>query len=96
MKNYYARESHEDYQENIVQLQESDEEMSDEDPRTNTQLMNNESLAQCSQDTYEDPSNHVPPLVQQTEVSRPPLSLQSLRKLSIHEMFNRNKAMDNE
>ena len=28
-----------------------DDEMSDEDPRTGTQLVNNESLAQCSQDS---------------------------------------------
>ena len=40
------------FKEQIVMVNDFDEDMSDEDdPRTGTQLVNNESLAQCSQDS---------------------------------------------
>ena len=43
-------------QELLMACNDSDSDDSMHDPRSNTQLCNNDSIAQCSQDTYEEQS----------------------------------------
>jgi len=70
-----------------------DDSDSDElDPHTDTQLMNNESLAQCSQDTFEDHSEsaqlHKQEQALEVSPSKKPLTYEQLKSLgSIEELF---------
>lgn len=68
----------------VIEQESSSDDKSNSDPRTATQLCNNDSIAQCSQDTYEDPSPSTQSQPQPPK-QRTPLTIQDLAR--VHEVF---------
>lgn len=75
----YMKEMRPEYHEQELLLGDdsSDEDIGHNDPRSNTQLCNNDSIAHCSQDTFEEQSQQ-----QAQVVPRKPLTVEQLKSVS--------------